>query len=71
MCVTGCYNVDVVLHGKCELRLNSMYSYFSNDNLRSDFLSETPMSEISSSYGSFNTLKKTLKFSTGLINENI
>ena len=28
-------------------------------NLRSDFLSETPMSEISSSYGSFNTLKKT------------
>ncbi len=40
-------------------------------NLRSDFLSETPMSEISSSYGSFNTLKKTLRFSTGLINENI
>ena len=40
-------------------------------NLRSDFISETPMSEISSSYGSFNTLKKTLRFSTGLINKNI
>jgi len=40
-------------------------------NLRSDFLSEMPQSEISSSYGSFNTLKKTLRFSTGLINKNI
>tara|TARA_B110000008_G_scaffold86016_1_gene87842 strand:- start:2149 stop:4359 length:2211 start_codon:yes stop_codon:yes gene_type:complete len=40
-------------------------------NLRSDFLSEIPQSEISSSYGSFNTLKKSLRFSTGLINKNI
>ena len=40
-------------------------------NIRSDFLSEIPQSEISSSYGSFNTLKKTLRFSTGLINKNI
>ena len=40
-------------------------------NLRSDFLSEIPQSEISSSYGSFNTLRKTLRFSTGLINKNI
>ena len=40
-------------------------------NLRSDFLSETPLIEISSSYGSFKTLKKTLRFSTGLINQNI
>ena len=40
-------------------------------NLRSDFLSETPLTEISSSYGSFKTLKKTLRFSTGLINQNM
>jgi iron complex outermembrane receptor protein len=40
-------------------------------NLRSDFISKIPLSEISSSYGSFNTLKNTFRFSTGLINENI
>ncbi len=40
-------------------------------NLRSDFISKIPLSELSSSFGSFNTLKKTFRFSTGLINEKI
>jgi len=50
---------------------NGSGSFGSSINLRSDFISKIPLSEISSSYGSFNTLKNTFRFSTGLINENI
>ncbi|QWX83272.1 TonB-dependent receptor [Cellulophaga sp. HaHaR_3_176] len=40
-------------------------------NLLTDGFSEDPYAQISSSIGSFNTLKNTLKFSTGLLNDHI
>lgn len=40
-------------------------------NLLTDAISEKPSGEISNSVGSYKTRKHTLKFSTGLLNENI
>lgn len=39
-------------------------------NMLTDSYSDNPSGEISSSFGSFNTFKKTVKFSTGLINNH-
>jgi len=39
-------------------------------NLQTDDVQEKPYGEISSSYGSFNTHKESVKFGTGLINKN-
>lgn len=40
-------------------------------NLLTDTVSENPYGEISSSFGSFNTSKNTVKFSTGKINDHV
>ncbi|MEX0274248.1 MAG: TonB-dependent receptor [Flavobacteriaceae bacterium] len=40
-------------------------------NILTDGFSEDAYGELASSYGSFNTLKNTLKFSTGLLNDRI
>ncbi len=40
-------------------------------NILTDAISEDVFGEVSSSFGSFNTLKNTLKFSTGLLNDHV
>ena len=40
-------------------------------NILTDGISEDPFGQISSSFGSFNTFRNNLKFSTGLLNEHI
>lgn len=40
-------------------------------NILTDGISEDAFGQISSSFGSFNTLRNTLKFSTGLLNEHV
>ncbi|MBC7607546.1 MAG: TonB-dependent receptor plug domain-containing protein, partial [Burkholderiales bacterium] len=39
-------------------------------NLLTDNFAQTPLGEISNSFGSFNTRKHTVKFSTGLLNDH-
>ena len=38
-------------------------------NILTDIVSDQPYAELSSSFGSYNTLKNTIKFSTGKIND--
>ena len=40
-------------------------------NVLTDAISEIPIGEVSNSFGSFNTRKHNIKFSTGLLNDNV
>ena len=48
---------------------NGSGSFGASINILTDNISQTPYAEISSSFGSFNTRKNTIKFSTGKIND--
>ncbi len=48
---------------------NGSGAFGASINILTDNISQTPYSEISSSFGSFNTRKNTIKFSTGKIND--
>ena len=48
---------------------NGSGAFGASINILSDNISQTPYAEISSSFGSFNTRKNTIKFSTGKIND--
>lgn len=50
---------------------NGSGSFGASINLLTDAISEVPFGQISSSYGSFNTLRNNIKFSTGLLNEHV
>ena len=47
---------------------NGSGAFGASINILTDSFSENPFTEISSSFGSYNTFKNTIKFSTGLIN---
>ena len=47
---------------------NGSGAFGASINILTDSFSENPFAEISSSFGSYNTFKNTIKFSTGLIN---
>jgi len=49
---------------------NGSGAFGASINILTDSFSENPFTEISSSMGSYNTQKNTVKFSTGLINDN-
>ena len=49
---------------------NGSGAFGASINILTDSFSENPFTEISSSIGSYNTQKNTVKFSTGLINDN-
>ena len=48
---------------------NGSGAFGASINISTDNISQTPYAEISSSFGSFNTRKNTIKFSTGKIND--
>ena len=48
---------------------NGSGAFGASINILTDNISQTPYTEISSSFGSFNTRKNTIKFSTGKIND--
>ena len=48
---------------------NGSGAFGASINILTDNISQTPYAEISSSFGSFNTRKNTIKFSTGKIND--
>ncbi|WKD85749.1 TonB-dependent receptor SusC [Polaribacter huanghezhanensis] len=50
---------------------NGTAAFGASLNILTDAISEKPFAEISNSFGSFNTKKHTVKFSTGKINEHI
>ena len=50
---------------------NGSGAFGASINILTDALSSEPYGEISNSFGSFNTRKHTLKFSTGLLNNHI
>jgi iron complex outermembrane receptor protein len=50
---------------------NGSGAFGASINLLTDAVSENPFAELANSYGSFNTWKHTLKFSTGLLNDQI
>jgi iron complex outermembrane receptor protein len=50
---------------------NGSGAFGASINVLTDAISENPFAELANSYGSFNTQKHTLKFSTGLLNEHI
>ena len=50
---------------------NGSGAFGASINLLTDAISEVPFGQIASSYGSFNTLRNNLKFSTGLLNEHV
>jgi iron complex outermembrane receptor protein len=49
---------------------NGSGAFGASINILTDAISETPYAEISNSVGSFNTLKHTVKFSTGKLNQS-
>jgi iron complex outermembrane receptor protein len=49
---------------------NGAAAFGASLNMLTDFYSDKAYGEISSSYGSFNTFKNTVKFSTGLMNDH-
>ncbi|TRX38568.1 TonB-dependent receptor [Flavobacterium sp. ZT3R18] len=49
---------------------NGAAAFGASLNMLTDSYSDNPSGEISSSYGSFNTFKNTVKFSTGLMNDH-
>ncbi|MCX7551064.1 TonB-dependent receptor [Xanthomarina sp. F2636L] len=50
---------------------NGSGAFGASINVLTDAVSEKPFGEIANSYGSFNTWKHTVKFSTGLLNEHL
>lgn len=50
---------------------NGAGAFGASINILTDRLSKKPFSEISNSFGSFNTRKHTVKFGTGLLNEHL
>jgi iron complex outermembrane receptor protein len=50
---------------------NGSGAFGASINILTDAVSENPFAELANSYGSFNTWKHTLKFSTGLLNDQI
>ena len=48
---------------------NGSGAFGASINISTDNVSQTPYAEISSSFGSYNTIKNTIKFSTGKIND--
>jgi len=50
---------------------NGTAAFGASLNILTDAISEKPFAEISNSFGSFNTKKNTVKFSTGKINDHI
>ena len=48
---------------------NGSGAFGASINISTDNISQTPYAEISSSFGSYNTIKNTIKFSTGKIND--
>ena len=49
---------------------NGSAAFGASINILTDAISDQPYAEISSSIGSYNTIKNTIKFSTGIINEH-
>ena len=49
---------------------NGSGAFGASINILTDVISDKPYAEISSSFGSYNTLKNTIKFSTGKINDH-